>query len=151
MFNIISIENSKPVITIQKKLRQFFAYLQYVNEKYKHSLKMYAEIYLSLKIGIILFATFFAMGYLTMYISKYIAVEMTKWKAIIFTLPLAFIIVLKLFFIFKVLILCYKSRLLFKVPLEILFRKMYGTLQVDKSFETNISSKLRLSVKKIKN
>src|SRR3989337_1606927 len=150
MSNIISIENSKPVITVQKKLRQFLAYLQYVKEKYKHSLKIYAEIYLSLKIGIILFATFFAMGYLTMYISKYIAVEMTKWKAIIFTLPLALIIVLKLFFIFKVLIVCYKSRLLLKATLERLFRKMYGTLQVDKSFETNISSKLQLSVKKIK-
>lgn len=151
MFNIISIGNSKLAITIQKKLRQFFVYLQCVNEKYKHSLKIYAEIYLSLKIGIILFATFFVMGYLTMYISEYIAIEMTKWKAIIFTLPLALIIVLKLFFIFKVLTMFYKSRLLFKASLEMLFGKMYVPLRVAKSFETNISSKLQLAVKKLKN
>src|SRR5574342_455780 len=103
MLNVVTLENRSWVINLQEKARKLLRTVYDFKETYKSHLMNCAVVYMSVKIGLVLLATFTSMALLISYVSQCIAIEMSKTKALLLASPLTLIIVLKLYFIFKML------------------------------------------------
>jgi hypothetical protein len=96
-----------------------------------------AVVYMSVKIGLILLASFTSMALLIGYVSQCIAIEMSKTKALLLASPLTLIVMLKLYFIFKMLMTYERSRAMIGCVVNALWlkgrqgiRRIEGTLSV---------------------
>lgn len=123
MLNAIMLENRRWVKSIREKARISLKTLCDFKERHKSHFLQCAVVYMSVKIGVILLATFTSLALLLTYVSQRIALEMTKTKSLILTTPLTLIIMLKLYFIFKMLMTYERSRAMIKSALGVILLK----------------------------
>ncbi len=121
--NTITIKNTQRFINLQEKVMHLFASLNSFKENQKPFLMRCAVVYMSVKIGLILLATFTTMAFFITSVTQYLAIEMSRSKALLFASPLTLVIVLKLYFICNVLITYDRSRLIMKSILNRIFLK----------------------------
>lgn len=123
MLNAIMLENRRWIISIREKTKIPWKTLCDFKERHKPHFLQCAVVYMSVKIGVILLATFTSLALLLTYVSQHIALEMTKTKALLLTTPLTLIIMLKLYFIFKMLMTYERSREMIKSALGVMWLK----------------------------
>ncbi len=123
MLNAIMLERRRWILSVQEKARILWRTLCDYKERHKQHLLRCAVVYMSVKIGIILLATFTSLALLLTYVSQHIALEMTKTKALLLTTPLTLIIMLKLYFIFRMLMTYERSRAMIKSALGVMWLK----------------------------
>lgn len=123
MLNAIMLENRRWIISIREKTKILWKTLCDFKERHKPHFLQCAVVYMSVKIGVILLATFTSLALLLTYVSQHIALEMTKTKALLLTTPLTLIIMLKLYFIFKMLMSYERSRAMIKSVLGVIWLK----------------------------
>lgn len=145
----IIFKNSGRIVDLQEKVMQFFASLNNFKETHKSFFMKCAVIFMSVKIGIVLLATFSAMVFLLGSAMPYLAGEMSKTKAILFASPLIMIIMLKLCFIGKILMTYDRSSLVIKSIVNVLLLK--GRQGLRRVGETIIADLSPLSLEKAKN
>ncbi len=129
MLNVIILENRRWVITLQEKARKLLKTVYDFKETHKSHFMNCAVVYMSVKIGLILLATFTSMALLISYVSQQLALEMTKTKSLLLASPLTVIIMLKLYFIFKMLMTYERSRVIIKSVLGVIWSKSRQGLQ----------------------
>lgn len=144
MLNAIMLENRRWVKSIREKAKISWKTLCDFKERHKPHFLQCAVVYMSVKIGVILLATFTSLALLLTYISQHIALELTKTKALLLTTPLTLIIMLKLYFIFKMLMTYERSRVMIKSALGVIWLK--GRQQMEETI-----SAPPLSLEKAKN
>ena len=137
MLNLLLLENARWIIFLQEKARMLLKVFCDFKETHKSYFMHCAVVYMSVKIGLILLASFTSMALLIGYVSQHIALEMTKTKALLLASPLALIIMLKLYFIFKMLMTYERSRAMIGCVVNALWlkgrqgiRRIDGTLSV---------------------
>jgi uncharacterized membrane protein (DUF485 family) len=137
MLNTITFENIGWVINLQEKARKLLKTVYDFKETHKSHLTNCAVVYMSVKIGLILLASFTSMALLIGYVSQCIAIEMSKTKALLLAPPLTLIVMLKLYFIFKMLMTYERSRAMIGCVVNALWlkgrqgiRRIEGTLSV---------------------
>lgn len=123
MLNAIMLGNRRWVKSIREKTKILWKTLCDFKERHKPHFLQCAVVYMSVKIGVILLATFTSLALLLTYVSQHIALEMTKTKALLLTTPLTLIIMLKLYFIFKMLMSYERSRATIKSVLGVIWLK----------------------------
>ena len=84
MLNTITFENTKWVINLQEKARKLLKTVYDFKETHKSHFINCAVVYMSIKIGLILLATFSTMVLLITIGSPYLAIETSKTKALLF-------------------------------------------------------------------
>ncbi len=131
MLNAIMLENRRWIISVREKASILWKTLCDFKERHKSHFLQCAVVYMSVKIGVILLATFMSLALLLTYVSQHIALEMTKTKALLLTTPLTLIIMLKLYFIFKMLMTYERSRAMIKSALGVIWLK--GGLQMEET------------------
>ena len=129
MLNVITLENRRWVINLQEKARKLLKTVYAFKETHKSHFMNCAVVYMSVKIGLILLATFTSMALLIGYVSQQLAIEMTKTKSLLLASPLTVIIMLKLYFIFKMLMTYERSRVIIKSVLGVIWSKSRQGLQ----------------------
>ena len=108
-----------------------------------------AVIFMSVKVVLILLATFTTMAFLLSSVTPYLAVEMSKTKAMLFTLPLMMVITLKLYFIGKILMTYDRSKLVMKAVVDVIVWKgRHGMRRAEEAFPVDLSP---LSLEKARN
>jgi len=123
MLNVIILENRRWVINIQEKARKLLKTVYDFKETHKAYFMNCAVVYMSVKIGLILLATFTSMALLIGYVSQQLALEMTKTKSLLLVSPLTVIIMLKLYFIFKMLMTYERSRVIIRSAISVIWLK----------------------------
>ncbi len=123
MLNVIILENRRWVINIQEKARKLLKTVYDFKETHKAYFMNCAVVYMSVKIGLILLATFTSMALLIGYVSQQLALEMTKTKSLLLASPLTVIIMLKLYFIFKMLMTYERSRVIIRSAISVIWLK----------------------------
>ncbi|MFN3533286.1 MAG: hypothetical protein ACK41Q_12375 [Candidatus Brocadia sp.] len=145
----IIFKNSGRILDLQEKVMQLFASLNNFKETHKSFFMKCAVIFMSVKIGMILLATFLAMVFLLGFVTPYLAGEMSKTKAILFASPLTMIIMLKLCFIGKILMTYERSSLVIKSVVNVLLLKgRQGLRRVGETITVDLSP---LPLEKAKN
>ena len=129
MLYTITFENTGWVINIQEKARKLLKTVYDFKETHKSYFTNCAVAYMSVKIGLILLATFTSMALLIGYVSQQLAIEMSKTKALLLASPLTLIVMLKLYFIFKMLMTYERSRVIIKSVLGVIWSKSRQGLQ----------------------
>ena len=129
MLNTITLKNTRWVTYLQEKAEILIKALCDFKEKHKVHLMNCAVVYMSVKIGLILLASFTSMALLIGYVSQQLAIEMTKTKSLLLASPLTVIIMLKLYFIFKMLMTYERSRVIIKSVLGVIWSKSRQGLQ----------------------
>lgn len=123
MLNTITFENTAWVINLLEKARKLLKTVYDFKETYKSHFMNCAVIYMSIKIGLILLASFTSMALLIGYVSQCIAIEMSKTKALLLASPLTLIVMLKLYFIFKMLMTYERSRVIIRSAISVIWSK----------------------------
>ena len=123
MSNTITFENTRWVINLQEKARKLLKTVYDFKETHKSYFMNCAVVYMSVKIGLILLATFTSMALLIGYVSQQLALEMTKTKSLLLVSPLTVIIMLKLYFIFKMLMTYERSRVIIRSAISVIWLK----------------------------
>ena len=123
MLNVIMLENRRWVINLQEKARKLLKTVYDFKETHKSHFMNFAVVYMSVKIGLILLATFTSMVLLIGYVSQQLALEMTKTKSLLLASPLTVIIMLKLYFIFKMLMTYERSRVIIRSAISVIWLK----------------------------
>ena len=123
MLNVIILENRRWVINIQEKARKLLKTVYDFKETHKAYFMNCAVVYMSVKIGLILLATFTSMALLIGYVSQQLAIEMSKTKALLLASPLTLIVMLKLYFIFKMLMTYERSRVIIRSAIRVIWSK----------------------------
>src|SRR3972149_11044377 len=123
MSNTITFENTRWVINLQEKARKLLKTVYDFKETHKSYFMNCAVVYMSVKIGLILLATFTSMALLIGYVSQQLAIEMTKTKSLLLASPLTGIIMLKLYFIFKMLMTYERSRVIIRSAISVIWLK----------------------------
>lgn len=145
----MSFSDARLIINIQKKAEELIAAVLNFKKKYRSFLMNCAVIYMSLKIGIILIATFSVMALLISHMTQHLAVEMSKPKVLLLVSPLTLIIMLKLYFIFKILITYDRSRLIIKSAINgVLCKSKQGVRRIERTLQVGL---LPLSLEKAEN
>jgi hypothetical protein len=129
MLNTITFENTKWVINLQEKARKLLKTVYDFKETHKSHFINCAVVYMSIKIGLILLATFSTMVLLITIGSPYLAIETSKTKALLFASPLTLIVMLKLYFIFKMLMTYEKSRVIIRSAISVIWSKSKEGIQ----------------------
>ena len=149
MLHIITLENARWAIYLQEKAGILSKVFCDFKERHKACFMNCAVIYMSVKIGLILLATFATMVLLISYVSQHLVLEMTKAKALLFASPLTLIVMLKLYFIFKMLMTYERSRMIIKsIIYVVLLKGKKGIQRIEETFPVGVSP---LSLKKIMN
>ncbi|MBM2833908.1 MAG: hypothetical protein HW406_1069 [Candidatus Brocadiaceae bacterium] len=147
MSNTITFENIRWVINIQEKARKLLKTVYDFKETHKAYFMNCAVAYMSVKIGLILLASFTSMALLIGYVSQCIAIEMSKTKALLLASPLTLIVMLKLYFIFKMLMTYERSRVIIRSAVSVIWSKSKeGIRRVEGTFPAPT-----LSLEKAKN
>jgi len=123
MLNVITLENRRWVINLQEKARKLLKTVYDFKETHKSHFMNCAVVYMSVKIGLILLATFTSMALLIGYVSQQLALEMTKTKSLLLASPLTLIVMLKLYFIFKMLMTYERSRVIIRSAIRVIWLK----------------------------
>ncbi|MBI5678132.1 MAG: hypothetical protein HZC52_06515 [Planctomycetes bacterium] len=123
MLNVITLENRRWVINLQEKARKLLKTVYDFKETHKSHFMNCAVVYMSVKIGLILLASFTSMALLIGYVSQCIAIEMSKTKALLLASPLTLIVMLKLYFIFKMLMTYERSRVIIILAISVIWSK----------------------------
>src|SRR3990167_5559210 len=123
MLNTITLKNTRWVTYLQEKAEILIKALCDFKEKHKVHLMNCAVVYMSVKIGLILLASFTSMALLIGYVSQCIAIEMSKTKALLLASPLTLIVMLKLYFIFKMLMTHERSRVIIRSAFSVIWSK----------------------------
>ena len=123
MLNEIMLENRRWVINLQEKARKLLKTVYDFKETHKSHFMNCAVVYMSVKIGLILLATFTSMALLIGYVSQQLALEMTKTKSLLLASPLTLIVMLKLYFIFKMLMTYERSRVIIRSAIRVIWLK----------------------------
>jgi glycerol-3-phosphate acyltransferase PlsY len=123
MSNTITFENTRWVINLQEKARKLLKTVYDFKETHKSYFMNCAVVYMSVKIGLILLATFTSMALLISYVSQQLVLEMTKTKSLLLASPLTVIIMLKLYFIFKMLMTYERSRVIIRSAIRVIWSK----------------------------
>ncbi len=129
MLNTITLENRRWVINLQEKTRKLLKTVYDFKETHKAYFMNCAVVYMSVKIGLILLATFTSMALLISYVSQQLALEMTKTKSLLLASPLTVIIMLKLYFIFKMLMTYERSRVIIRSAIRVIWSKSKEGIQ----------------------
>jgi len=129
MSNTITFENTRWVINLQEKARKLLKTVYDFKETHKSYFMNCAVVYMSVKIGLILLATFTSMALLIGYVSQQLAIEMTKTKSLLLASPLTGIIMLKLYFIFKMLMTYERSRVIIRSAISVMWSKSKEGIQ----------------------
>ena len=129
MLNVIMLENRRWVINLQEKARKLLKAVYDFKETHKSDFMNFAVVYMSVKIGLILLATFTSMALLIGYVSQQLALEMTKTKSLLLASPLTVIIMLKLYFIFKMLMTYERSRVIIRSAIRVIWSKSKEGIQ----------------------
>ena len=129
MLNVIMLENRRWVINLQEKARKLLKTVYDFKETHKSHFMNCAVVYMSVKIGLILLATFTSMALLIGYVSQQLALEMTKTKSLLLASPLTVIIMLKLYFIFKMLMTYERSRVIIRSAIRVIWSKSKEGIQ----------------------
>ena len=129
MLNTITFENTGWVINLQEKARKLLKTVYDFKETHKSHLMNCAVAYMSVKIGLILLATFTSMALLIGYVSQCIAIEMSKTKSLLLASPLTLIVMLKLYFIFKMLMTYERSRVIMISAISVIWSKSKEGIQ----------------------
>lgn len=149
MVNTLSLKNTGWAAYLHKKIEILLRAFYRMKEKYKACIMNCVVIYMSVKLGLILLATFATMVLLISYVSKLIAIEMTQTKALVFASPLTFIVIFKLYFIFKMLMTYDRSRILIVSILNLVVLKgKKGMQRIEEAFPAGA---VPLSPEKAKN
>jgi len=147
MSNTITFENTGWVITLQEKARKLLKTVYDFKETHKAYFMNCAVVYMSVKIGLILLASFTSMALLIGYVSQQLAVEMTKTKSLLLASPLTLIVMLKLYFIFRMLMTYERSRVIIRSAISVIWLKSKeGVQRVEGTFPAP-----QLSLEKAKN
>ncbi|MCF6157439.1 MAG: hypothetical protein E3K32_02470 [wastewater metagenome] len=145
----IKCKNTKCISDFKEKVLRTLAFICGLKERYKPFLKDCFVIYMGVKVGLILLATFSAMAFLLLSITPRLSLEMSLTKALLFTSPLMLIIMLKLYFICKIIVTYDESRLIVESIISRLsFKSRRCLQQIEESFLGDLS---QLSPEKIKN
>ncbi len=140
MLDMIISKDTRWVMPLEKKARQVLAFLHNFKETHKSLFMKCAVIFMSVKIGLILLATFATISFLVSSVTPYLAVEMSKTKAMVFTFPLTMVITLKLYFIGKILMTYDRSRSTMKAAIDVILLKgRHGMRQVEEAFSLDSS------------
>ena len=129
MSNTITFENTGWVITLQEKARKLLKTVYDFKETHKAYFMNCAVVYMSVKIGLILLASFTSMALLIGYVSQQLAVEMTKTKSLLLASPLTLIVMLKLYFIFRMLMTYERSRVIMISAIRVIWSKSKEGIQ----------------------
>ena len=129
MLNTITFENTGWVINLQEKARKLLKTVYDFKETHKSHFMNCAVVYMSVKIGLILLASFTSMALLIGYVSQQLALEMTKTKALLLASPLTLIVMLKLYFIFKMLMTYERSRVIIRSAFSVIWSKSKEGIQ----------------------
>ena len=129
MLNVIILENRRWVINLQEKARKLLKTVYDFKETHKSYFMNCAVVYMSVKIGLVLLATFTSMALLISYVSQQLALEMTKTKSLLLASPLTVIIMLKLYFIFKMLMTYERSRVIIRSAIRVIWSKSKERIQ----------------------
>ncbi len=129
MSNTITFENTGWVITLQEKARKLLKTVYDFKETHKAYFMNCAVVYMSVKIGLILLASFTSMALLIGYVSQQLAVEMTKTKSLLLASPLTLIVTLKLYFIFRMLMTYERSRVIMISAISVIWSKSKEGIQ----------------------
>lgn len=129
MLNVIILENRRWVINLEEKARKLLKTVYDFKETHKAYFMNCAVVYMSVKIGLILLATFTSMALLISYVSQQLAVEMTKTKSLLLASPLTLIVMLKLYFIFRMLMTYERSRVIIRSVIGVIWSKSRQGLQ----------------------
>ena len=129
MLNVITLENRRWVINLREKARKLLKTVYDFKETHKSHFMNCAVVYMSVKIGLILLATFTSMALLIGYVSQQLAIEMTKTKSLLLASPLTVIIMLKLYFIFKMLMTYERSRVIIRSAIGVIWSKSKEGIQ----------------------
>lgn len=148
MINTILLKNTGWVTCLQEKKEILIKSLCDMKEKYNTRITNCIVIYMSVKIGLILLATFATMVLLISYVGRLIAIEMTQTKALLLASPLTLIVILKLYFIVKMLMAYDRSRTIIVSIISLIVLK--GKKGMQRIEETFPSEALPLSPEKAK-
>lgn len=129
MLDTITFKNTGWVINVQEKARKLLKTVYDFKETHKSHLMNCAVVYMSVKIGLILLASFTSMALLIGYVSQCIAIEMSKTKALLLASPLTLIVMLKLYFIFKMLMTYERSRVIIGSAISVIWSKSKEGIQ----------------------
>ena len=129
MLNTITFENTGWVINLQEKARKLLKTVYDFKETHKAYFMNCAVVYMSVKIGLILLASFTSMALLIGYVSQQLAVEMTKTKSLLLASPLTLIVMLKLYFIFRMLMTYERSRVIMISAIRVIWSKSKEGIQ----------------------
>jgi len=129
MLNVVTLENRRWVIYLQEKAGKLLKTIYDFKETHKSHFMNCAVVYMSVKIGLVLLATFASMALLISYVSQQLALEMTKTKSLLLASPLTLIVMLKLYFIFKMLLTYEKSRVIMKSAISVIWSKSKEGIQ----------------------
>ncbi|MBI2470885.1 MAG: hypothetical protein HYV59_06535 [Planctomycetes bacterium] len=149
MLNSMTLKNTRWATYLQEKTGILLKAFCDFKEKHKAHIMNCAVIYMSVKIGLILLATFATMVLLISYVSQHLAMEMTKTKSLLFASPLTLIVMLKLYFIFKMLMTYDRSRMIIKSIIRVVSLKgKKGMQRIEETFPVGAPP---LSLEKVKN
>ena len=129
MLQGITLKNTTWIITLREKIRQLVACIHNFKEEHKSVLMNCAVVCTSIKIGLILLATFSTMALLITIGSRYLAIETSKTNALLLASPLTLIIMLKLYFIFKMLMTYERSRVIIISAISVIWSKSKEGIQ----------------------
>ena len=129
MLNVVTLENRRWVIYFQEKAGKLLKTIYNFKETHKSHFMNCAVVYMSVKIGLILLASFTSMALLIGYVSQCIAIEMSKTKALLLASPLTLIVMLKLYFIFKMLMTYERSRVIIRSAFSVIWSKSKEGIQ----------------------
>lgn len=140
MLDMIISKDTRWVMSLEKKARQVLASVHHFKETHKSLFIKCAVIFMSVKIGLILLATFATMAFLLRSVTPYLAVEMSKTKAMIFTFPLTMVITLKLYFIGRILMTYDRSKSIMKAAIDVILLKgRHGMRHAEEAFSLDSS------------
>ena len=149
MLNTITLKKTRWVTGLQGKVEQILTYIHHFQKTHKSLFMKCAVVYMSIKIGILLLATFATMTFVISSVAQHLAIEMSKIRAILFASPLALIIMLKLYFIFKILMTYDRSGLVIKTVINTVLLK--GGKGMQEGVEIFTGGVLQPSMNKVRN
>ena len=149
MLNTIALKKARWAIYLQEKAGILLKAFCDFKEIHKACFMNCAVIYMSVKIGLILLATFATVVLLISYVSQHLAMEMTQTKSLLFASPLTLIVMLKLYFIFKMLMTYDRSRMIIRsIICLVLLKGKKGMQRIEETFPVGV---LPQSLEKIMN
>lgn len=128
----MTIKTTNMALFFQQKCDGCAIAVRNFKERYKSVFINSAVVFMAIKLGLILLATFATMAYFVSTASQYLAIETSKPKAMLLISPLILIIVVKVCFVIKILATHGRSRALMKSAVDCVWLKGQGGLRLAK-------------------